>query len=185
MIVVDTETLFTATKWDMLKLLEQKPLSPLEIAEQLKSSLANVSQQLRLLEMAGLVRSEKVANRDKGKPRVLYSIAGNLSYLISTSESFVEKKAMKLSERNKVVLRIWFLEDPALRYALEKAFWALESHLDTIERLTYSGIEQGIPIIEAVTKSRLPAQLDVGGQFGKVHCKIVTEPVGYVLYVRE
>ena len=51
---MDQETLYTATKWDILKLLEGQQLSPIEISKIAGSSLANVSQQLRLLEMAGL-----------------------------------------------------------------------------------------------------------------------------------
>jgi predicted transcriptional regulator len=88
---MEQETLFTASKWEILKLLESGPLSPIELASLSRTSVANVSQQLRLLEIAGLVTSERVPNRDKGQPRILYSIAGNSCYMISTENKFVDK----------------------------------------------------------------------------------------------
>jgi len=85
--------------------------------------------------MAGLVKAQRISNRDKDKPRVLYSLAGNLSYLISTSGSFVDKKVLALSDYNKIIMRIWFFERPELHYALEKAFWKIEENLDKISFL--------------------------------------------------
>ncbi|RME52011.1 ArsR family transcriptional regulator, partial [Candidatus Woesearchaeota archaeon] len=132
---MEQENLFTASKWDILKLLAEQARSPIELARIANTSVANISQQLRLLEMAGLVSSKRVPNRDKGQPRVLYSLAGNYSYLIATTSDFVDKKLLQLSMYNKVILRIWFLDNPKQRYFLEKLFWNLEEHLPTIEEL--------------------------------------------------
>jgi DNA-binding transcriptional ArsR family regulator len=132
---MDHETLFTASKWHILKQLERQPRSPLELAKICKTSIANVSQQLRLLEMAGLVTAERIPNRDKDMPRILYRLAGNLSYVISTSGQFVDKKVLQLSEYNKIVMRIWFFERQELHYALEKAFWRIEEHLPRLQFL--------------------------------------------------
>ncbi len=181
---MDTETLFTATKWEILKILEETPSAPIEIAQKLGSSLANVSQQLRLLEMAGLITSERVPNRDKGQPRVIYRLAGNLSYMIATTDNFVDKKVVQLSERNKAVLRIWFLEDSKIRYALEKAFWQIEQKLSTIKSLTYAGMEEGKPVLEVDAKG-LPESVLVGGEFGSVIVRSDNEPTGYILYQQE
>jgi len=133
---MDHETLFTASKWDILKHLERGPSSPLALSKICGTSIANVSQQLRLLEMAGIVTSERISNRDKGKPRVLYSLAGDLSYLISTSGNFVEKKTVHLSKRNKAVMKIWFYPVKELHYALEKTFWKIEEHFDKLSSLS-------------------------------------------------
>jgi DNA-binding transcriptional ArsR family regulator len=179
---MDHETLFTATKWDILKLLEQGPKSPLEISKGLGGSLANVSQQLRLLEMAGVVKAKRVVNRDKDKPRMLYSIAGNMSYLIATSDGFVDKKQVSLSDRNKVILRIWFLEDQHLRYALEKAFWQVEHELAGIAKLTYAGLHNGTPVLEYSGKAKLPAKIETGGSYGAVQFKPAAAPSGHVIY---
>lgn len=135
---MEHETLFTASKWDILKHLERGPASPLELSRRCNTSIANISQQLRLLEMAGLVAGKRVSNRDKGKPRILYGLAGNLSYLIATSGDFVEKKLLELSEYNKIIMRIWFWERRDLHYAAEKAFWRIEEHLPRISLLALS-----------------------------------------------
>ncbi len=132
---MDFETLFTATKWELLEQLAQQPLSPLQLAERTSTTLANVSQQLRLLEMAGLVKSERVQNRDKGQPRVLYSLSGDHGYLIAATNEFVEKRLLTLDARRKAILKIWFHEDENLRYLLEKTFWRIEQHLPQIRAL--------------------------------------------------
>jgi predicted transcriptional regulator len=181
---MDHETLFTATKWDILKVLENGPQSPLEISKMLGSSLANVSQQLRLLEMAGVVKTRRVPNRDKDQPRVLYSLAGNLSYMIATSDNFVDKKMLNLTDTNKIVLRIWFLEDKAIRYALEKAFWQIEPHLGKIERLSFVGIESGAPVLEYVGGAKLPSIIKIGGESADVKVRHAAKPGGHLLYER-
>ena len=181
---MDHETLFTATKWEILKQLETGERSPVELAKAMQSSIANVSQQLRLLEMAGLVTSRRISNRDKDKPRILYSIAGDLSYVIATSDRFVDKKILRLTEHNKIIMRIWFIEDAGVRYALEKAFWTLEPQLHAIDRMSYAGIERGTPVIEYSARARLPASIEVGGQFGKVVLRQSATPKGQALFER-
>ena len=135
---MEQETLFTASKWEILKLLERGALSPIELASLSRTSVANVSQQLRLLEMARLVKSERVPNRDKGQPRVLYSLADDSCYLIATAPSFVEKRQHGLSVHNKIILRIWFLGDREAQYFLEKGFWQIEHLLSKLSALAVS-----------------------------------------------
>ena len=132
---MEQETLFTASKWDILKILSSGSKSPLQLAKLSNTSVANISQQLRLLEMAGLVQSKRISNRDKGQPRLLYSLAGNHSFLIASTQDFVDKKFLKISEYNKVILKIWFLDNPKLHYYLEKAFWHIEEHINKIDAI--------------------------------------------------
>jgi len=134
---MEQETLFTASKWDILKILSSGAKSPIQLAKISNTSVANISQQLRLLEMAGLVQSKRISNRDKGQPRLLYSLVGNHSFLITSSRDFVEKKLFKLSEYNKVVLKIWFLDNPQIHYFLEKAFWQIEDELGESDALLF------------------------------------------------
>ncbi len=93
--------LFSSTKWEILSLIAKQPKSPLEIAEILNTSMANISQQLRLLEFAGLVKSERVPNREKGKPRKLYSLINEVAYLVVLSKGRQEKKLIPLTESSK------------------------------------------------------------------------------------
>lgn len=134
---MEQETLFTASKWDILKILASGEKCPIQLAKLSNTSVANISQQLRLLEMAGLVHSKRISNRDKGQPRLLYSLVGNQSFLITSGRDFVDKKFLDLSEYNKIILKIWFLDNPALHYFLEKAFWQIESHLAEIEGIVF------------------------------------------------
>ena len=135
---MEQETLFTASKWDILKILSSGSKSPLQLAKLSNTSVANISQQLRLLEMAGLVQSKRISNRDKGQPRLLYSLAGNHSFLIASTQDFVDKKFLKLSDYNKVILKIWFLDNPKLHYYLEKAFWHAEEYINKIDVILIS-----------------------------------------------
>jgi len=134
---MEQETLFTSSKWDILKCLESGKKSPLDLAKESKTSVANISQQLRLLELAGFVKSERISNREKGLPRILYSLAGNYSYLVISAPDFVEKKFMKLETYQKLILKIWFLEDKSMQYYIEKFFWSIEKFLDKIDFLAF------------------------------------------------
>ncbi|MFC2135542.1 ArsR/SmtB family transcription factor [Bacteroidota bacterium] len=138
---MDKETLFTGSKWDILKLLGKRKMSPLELAEQSRTSMANISQQLRFLEMAGIVTSERLSNRDKGQPRILYSLSGNNSFLISVAPGFVDKGLQELNERKKAILRIWFYDDKEQQYFLEKGFTILDRYLEEIDAVGIDGTD--------------------------------------------
>jgi predicted transcriptional regulator len=134
---MDQETLFTGSKWDILKILAHTPKSPLELAKTAKTSIANVSQQLRLLEMAGIVKSIRVPNRDKGQPRIVYSLVKDTALFIATGNKFAEKKMVDLDSYKAVILRIWSLPETHLHYYLEKAFWMLEPDLEKISAIMF------------------------------------------------
>ena len=133
---MEQETLFTSSKWDILKCLEVGKKSPIDLAKETNTSVANISQQLRLLELAGFVKSERISNRDKGLPRILYFLADNYSYLIASMPGFVDKKFLKLQEHQKCVLKIWFLDNQDLQRYIERFFWSIEKFLDKIDILT-------------------------------------------------
>jgi predicted transcriptional regulator len=130
---MEQETLFTSSKWDILKCLEVGKKSPLDLAKETHTSVANISQQLRLLELAGFVKSERISNRDKGLPRILYSIASNNSYIVATTVGFVDKKFLTLQDYQKCTLRIWFLDNVILQKYVERFFWSIEKYLDKID----------------------------------------------------
>ncbi|MBW2975362.1 helix-turn-helix domain-containing protein [Candidatus Woesearchaeota archaeon] len=129
---MELETLFTEQKWNILKSLCEDKFSPLQLAQRSNTTIANISQQLRLLEAAELVKKEKVQNRDKGKPRTLFSLSHDYAYLISTVKDFAGKRLLELSDYHKVILRILFLENPDLHYYLSKFYWKIEDYLSQI-----------------------------------------------------
>ncbi len=134
---MDQETLFTATKWDILKSLEKGDKSPNQLSAECSTSIANVSQQLRLLELAGLVSVRRIPNRDKGQPRVIYSLRADNSHIIACTPGFVEKKLLELSKTQKTVMKMWLSLDPSKQYFAERAFWNIEENLSGKDSLYY------------------------------------------------
>ncbi|MFH1849230.1 MAG: winged helix-turn-helix domain-containing protein [archaeon] len=130
---MDFELLFADQKWNILKLISQKSASPIQIASVLDTSLANVSQQLRLLEMASLVKTERAHNRERGQPRKIFSLSDDFVYMITIANDFAEKKLLRLSGRHKAILKIWYMEDTTLHRPLERLYCSLEPVLGKID----------------------------------------------------
>jgi len=133
------ETLFSSTRWEILNSLSKKESSPMELADELNTTSANISQQLRLLELAGLVKSEKTSNVDKGKPRVVYSLDGDQAYLILSQPGFSDKKLVKMSMGRQFLLKSFFLSESNQEKLIE-LYYAIKDNLDEIEFL---GVEEG------------------------------------------
>ena len=104
----------TASKWDILNIIAQKPSAPLEIAKTLQTSIANVSQQLRLLEAAGLVTRKRVSNSQPGKPRALFSLSRDFCDISVLSDGFAEKKQLTLNKESGFVARALLYEELGL-----------------------------------------------------------------------
>ncbi len=137
---MEQETLFTSAKWNILKALALEKKSPLELAKIANTSMSNISQSLRFLELANIVKSERVSNRDKGQPRVVYSLAKDNAYLIITAEGFVDKKMISINEHKKSLIRIWLHPDENKHEELEKAYMELRKDLSNIKAVF---VEQG------------------------------------------
>jgi len=145
--------------------LEARKKSPIDLAKETNTSVANISQQLRLLELAGFVKSERISNRDKGLPRILYSVSDNHSYIVASTPGFVDKKFLTLQEYQKCTLRIWFLDNSALQRYLERFFWTIEKHLEKIDVITmdakdFSNVNVGIVTTNAELKKLKDISID-------------------------
>ena len=99
------ETLLTGTKWDIIELLSQQSMSPLELAEKLNTTIANISQQIRLLQTADLVETKKTRTSKPGKPRKLFSLSSDYAFVSIFSKGYAEKKLIKISEKQKQMLK--------------------------------------------------------------------------------
>lgn len=135
---MELDSFFGTSKWRILELLAEKPLSPSELSVNLGTSVAYVSQQLKLLEAAGLIVRQRTGNADKGKPRSLYSLSREILSLSALTNGWSSKRIVNLTNHHKLILRIWFLENTSLHYYLEKAYWELEDHLSDIEGIFFS-----------------------------------------------
>jgi predicted transcriptional regulator len=172
---MEHETLFTSSKWDILKSLEAGKKSPLDLAKETNTSVANISQQLRLLELAGLVKNERISNRDKGLPRILYSIADDISFIVASTPNFVNKKFLKLQDHQKCTLKIWFMDNQNLQRYVERFFWTIEKNLDKIDVIAMDAKDFNNVKANLVTNnSELKKLKDVSieGQFGTVKFSI-------------
>jgi DNA-binding transcriptional regulator GbsR (MarR family) len=132
---MELESMFSQQKWNILKCLSYESLSPIQLAEKLNTTMANISTQLRLLEASNLVKKQKIKNRDKGKPRTLFSLACDNAYLIFTMNNYANKKLINLDNHQKTILKIWFIENQNLGLALERLYWKLESSINKISAI--------------------------------------------------
>jgi DNA-binding transcriptional regulator GbsR (MarR family) len=144
---MEIESLFTGTKWTILTYLSQSSYSPLELAEKLNTTIANISQQLRLLEAYGIVKSVKVPNVEKGKPRIQYSLSNDLAYLIFTFNKATDKKLIKPTPQVKLILKIIFYEDEKKQELLFDLFSHLKSHLASIKLLALNQASKDFEVI--------------------------------------
>lgn len=124
--------LFAEQRWNILKHISERPRSPMQLAELTKTTMANISQQLRLLEAAGLVTKKKIPNSKKGQPRALFSLPQDYAYIVSVTGNYAEKKLVRLSRQQKIYLRILSLDNPAQSERLEAAFLEARPHLGKI-----------------------------------------------------
>ncbi len=143
---MEIESLFSSTRWEIIKALANEKLSPMELASKTKTTSANISQQLRLLELAGLVRSEKTSNVERGKPRVVYTLAGDMAFLILSSPHFADKKLLSLTEYHNFIMRSWFLDN-------------LEHH--SLVTDFYTKIKDIIHNIDVIVASSTPKELTI------------------------
>ena len=102
---MDLETLLTGTKWEIIEILANKPSFPLELAKKLNTTIANISQQLRLLQTAGLIKKQRTGSAKPGKPRMLFSLSNNYAFITIMSKDFAKKKLIKISKKQKEALK--------------------------------------------------------------------------------
>jgi predicted transcriptional regulator len=139
------ELMFTDQKWNILRSLSEQPQSPLQLSQKLNTTMANISQQLKLLEAVNLVKKEKIRNRDKGKPRTLFSLNGEYAFLIPVTRHFAEKKLLHTTAHQKAILRIWFLEQH--QHDIERFYWQLHDSLKDIQALVVNQTTNKVYIV--------------------------------------
>ncbi|NOZ80369.1 MAG: hypothetical protein GXP63_01740 [DPANN group archaeon] len=108
---MELETLFTTSKWEILGKISQRPASPLQLSAQLSTTIANISQQIRLLDVAGLLDKKKISTRESGKPRTLFSVKDDFSYLILVSAEGAKKGLIKVSRSKRLIMNAWLSKE--------------------------------------------------------------------------
>lgn len=157
---MDFDSFLTSPRWEILKIIAEKPSSPVEIAKILNTTVAYISQQLKLLDAAGLLIKAKTGAAERGKPRTLFSISKELLYLTILTKSFSEKKLIYLDNYHKSILKIWLTFDTSLHYPIEKLFWKLEEDLEENEGI-FIDKSSSLPKLIVVTESKkLKSKID-------------------------
>ncbi len=124
---MEKEILFTTSKWEIIKVISEEPRAPLGIAKILNTTIANVSQQLRLLEASGLVKKQRLANVEAGKPRALFSLSNDIVFLSLASSGLAKKKIIDISPIQVIISRIWLLDNFDLSDVLSKFVYENDS----------------------------------------------------------
>ncbi|MBR9705116.1 ArsR family transcriptional regulator [Candidatus Pacearchaeota archaeon] len=129
---MELDSFLTESKWQILKIIAKNPSSPVIISKIIKTSVAYVSQQLKILEAANIVTKKRTGAVDKGKPRSVYSISQDFVYLTILTKENPTKKKLTPNNHQKVTLNIWAIDNSDIHYYLEKLYWKLESHIKNI-----------------------------------------------------
>ncbi|MGY4884306.1 MAG: winged helix-turn-helix domain-containing protein [Nanobdellota archaeon] len=129
---MELDSFLASPRWEILKIISEKPSSPIEIAEKTKTTVSFVSQQLKLLEAAQIVSKEKTGAFEKGKPRNLFSISKDILYSVFLTNGFSEKKSLDLEDYQKSIFKVWLLENKHLQYFLEDFIYKIKDHFQNI-----------------------------------------------------
>jgi predicted transcriptional regulator len=144
---MELEGLFSGTRWEILSNLSQAKLSPMELAESLKTTSANISQQLRLLELAGLVKSERTRDSDRKKPRILYTLADDYSHIVLATDKFSAKRMLPLTNYHLFMLRSFFLEDVEHHKHAGMFYWLISDRMQSIDLVAVDNSSDDLNII--------------------------------------
>jgi len=123
---------FSSPRWKILEIIAKKPSSPIEIADEMGTSVSYISQQLKLLEAASFVIKSRTGASDKGQPRTIFSIKEEVVYFAALIKDFPDKRLLHLNNHNKTILKMWLVDDSDLSYALEKLYWKIEDKIDSV-----------------------------------------------------
>lgn len=117
---MDLDSFLGEKRWEILKFIAEKPASPLELSEELSTTVSYISQQLKLLEAFGIIHKTKTGLAEKGKPRNVYSISNELIHMTILSEGLSSKKTIYLTPYHKAIISIWSISDSSLHESYTK-----------------------------------------------------------------
>lgn len=106
---MDYDTLLNNARWEILKAISKGRASATDLAKLTKSSLPNVSQQLKLLEAYDLVEYIKDQKARQGKPRQLYQLKRDVCQLTFVRHGMADKRFFNPDTYHAMVLNILFL----------------------------------------------------------------------------
>ena len=156
---MDFDLFFSSPRWKVLEVIANRPSSPIEISKELGTSVAYISQQLKLLEAANLVKKEKTGAALKGKPRNIYSLTKEILPLTVLMNKLAARKIIELNDHHKIILKIWLIEDTNLHNILQKLFWKLEPSLEDIEGIFFDSSSSKNKVIVVSESKKLSQKI--------------------------
>jgi DNA-binding HxlR family transcriptional regulator len=106
---MDYDQLFSNARWEIIRAISHGKSSATELAKATKSSLPNISQQLKLLEAYDLVEYIKDQKKGAGKPRQIYQLKRELCYLTYARHGMAEKRLFNPDAYHIMLLNILYL----------------------------------------------------------------------------
>jgi predicted transcriptional regulator len=172
---MDYSSFMSSPRWKLLEIMAHQPSSPSELALAMETSVAYVSQQLKLLEAANLVSKKRTGRAEKGKPRMLFSLSGEMAYFVALINGSPFRKLLHLTEHHKIILKIWLLDNKDIHKVIEKIYHALEEELSEIKNISFSTKFSRLLIVTDSKKVKSKIESLSKSIENKVDLKIVTE----------
>ena len=142
---MEFEDLLTKSKWSILKELAKGEKSAVEIAKKTNQSIANVTQQIRLLEAYNLVKKAKQEKEKKaGKPRTPYALNQEIVVASILKPGIADKKVLKLKDLDdchRFLFNLLFILNPEDHYYLIK-FACVTDIIKKADTITYIGSDE-------------------------------------------
>lgn len=157
---MDYDSLLAYPRWKMLEFLVKQPSSPLELSHKMRTSVAYISQQLKLLDAVGLVTKERTGLAERGKPRTLFSVSKELAHLSILTKNICAKKLLPLTEHHKTIINIWLIENYILHQPLEKFILTIEEDLDDIDHILIDIQDQPAKVIIVSDSKKITNKLN-------------------------
>lgn len=142
---MDLDGLFSGSKWEIIEHLSRKPSTLSELAKDLKTSVANVSQQVRFLEFAGIVLREKSQKSTAGKPENLLKLSKDFSYIVVASGKACRKNLVFLDAFQSLMLYSWVELEGKERESFEVFLFENKKDLEKVEKVYASAQITGLP----------------------------------------
>ncbi|MGV8161771.1 MAG: helix-turn-helix domain-containing protein [Candidatus Nanoarchaeia archaeon] len=109
-----SENEIAGSKWQILKILSKNPQTPKQLAEKLGTTIANMSQQLKLLEAYGFLKKTRADKGPSGRKnkdlRVMYTLVKNKTWVTTIGPGNVKKKEIRMDQSNNFLMNLLLLD---------------------------------------------------------------------------
>ena len=131
-------SLFDNTRWEIIKQLSRKPKSMTKIAEEINTSVANVGQQLKLLEAYNFVSKVKKSSTGKpGKPTSEYMLKKDFLYIGYIRKGLAKRKSIDVQDpMHQLLTNTLFLDKTEDQYFVMKALLDNEELLEKCDSIS-------------------------------------------------